>query len=161
RDLHQIAAVQVDSGGSEIDGADVCRGCAVCVQPGRIRPLPGIIEQVELDSNALANPAVAVQAPVTELSAAGTKGGCAFTLNGKREAAGVSRRRVELEEERRREFGDIDDVAREGAGILIRGAARGELQVRAADRSRAVEREPGRTGKSAPPADARCGGGSG
>ena len=56
RRLEQVAAVQVDPGRAEVDGADVERLGTVKEEPGRVGPLAVVVVKIELDGDALADP---------------------------------------------------------------------------------------------------------
>src|SRR5439155_13576103 len=56
RRLEQVAAAQVDPGRREVNRADVERLGTVEVEPGRVVPLAAVVEKIELDGDALADP---------------------------------------------------------------------------------------------------------
>ena len=94
RRLEQVAAVQVDPGRAEIDGADVERLGTIEEEPGRVVPLAVVVEKIELDGDALTDPRgcadIRVRA-VAKCTAACPQGAGVLALDGEGEAVGQRR----------------------------------------------------------------------
>src|SRR5262249_13200590 len=122
--VEDVAAVQVDAGAVQVDRAGAVRVGAVDVQAGRVVALAAVVEQVELDGDAVADPLVA-QAAAGGPQLPGVVG---LQREGEPVGAGVGELEVEAGGERR----GVHRAGGERAGRLA-GVAVGQPQPRAAD----------------------------
>ena len=59
-----IAAVQIDGGAGEVDGGNCGHG-AVSIESGRVRSFAHVVEEIELDGNAVRNARISQPSAVT------------------------------------------------------------------------------------------------